>query len=162
VIYRMATTPRIVRTVLASAGAGLFVNLLMVAAQMATQSPLALQGAKASAGAQIYSAIEGMQTFRPSGFLLHPNPFSAYLVMLLPLPIILAAYGRDGLGARIWWASLMLAAGGTLALLLTLSRGGWLSFVAATGFALIVGVRRGLLPARRIFATAALAAFLVV
>src|SRR5262249_1535536 len=59
VLYSLVKTPRILRRVLTVAGAGLALNLFMVTAQMATQSPLALQGAKASAGAQIYSAIEG-------------------------------------------------------------------------------------------------------
>lgn len=153
VLYNVVTTPRVLRRVLIAAGAGLTLNLLMAAAQTVTGSSLAVQGVKGSSAASVelvYAAVDGMRAFRPSAFVLHPNAFADYLVIVLPVPILLVLLGRRRVGGAWWWSSLVLAAGGALALLVTLSRGGWISLAAAMTFALVVGVYRGVVPIRRV------------
>lgn len=152
VVYNLVTTPAILRRTLMAAAIGLVLNLGMVAAQTLTGSPLAMQGAKASTiGLElVYAGADGARAFRPSGFLLHPNPFADYLVIVLPLLLVLTLLKTSELPARWRWVCGTLACGGTLALILTLSRGGWISFAAALTFALGVGVQRRLIPVGRV------------
>lgn len=152
VVYNLVTTPAILRRTLVAGGIGLVLNLAMVVAQTVTGSVLAVQGAKAShLGVElVYATADGARAFRPSGFLLHPNPFADYLVIVLPLLFVFTLMSGTALPGRWRWASGGLACGGTLALILTLSRGGWVSFAVALGFALTSAVRRRLIPTRRI------------
>jgi len=158
VLYNVVTTMRVLRRVLIAAGLGLALNLVMMTAQIAAGSPLAMQGAKASnSGIElVYAAAEGVRAFRPSAFLLHPNSFADYLVIVLPVPIVLVLLGHRRVGFGWWAASLILAAAGILGLILTMSRGGWISFAAAMLFTVTVGLQRQLLPARRVVGAVAL------
>ena len=145
-----------IRRVLMAAGAGLALNLVMVAAQFVTGRQLELQGAKAATlGVQLtYDATGGVSAFRPSGFLLHPNKMADYLTLLLPTLLLLTLLGPARLGRRAWWPSLGLLLGGAVALLVTLSRAGWISFTVAAAFALIVGYRGGLVRKSQLVAIA--------
>lgn len=160
VVYNLVTTPAILRRTLVAGGIGLALNLGMVAAQTMTGSVLALQGAKASnVGVElVYATADGARAFRPSGFLLHPNPFADYLVIVLPLLLVLTLLRDSALPNRWRWVSCSLACGGALALILTLSRGGWISCAVALGFALTIAVRRQLIPLRRVALLGALGA----
>ncbi|MEW6618024.1 MAG: O-antigen ligase family protein [bacterium] len=71
----------------------------------------------------------GMRTASRVGAMLgHPNIFAGYLVMLLPLAFILIF-----VRISIWYKALCIAilVFGEMALILTLSRGGWISFATS-------------------------------
>ena len=75
---------------------------LHVAAQMATQSPLPLPGAKSElANAMLTFGGEGF-AFRPSGFFGHPNTLGHHMVMVLPVALALLLLGRRHLASRAW------------------------------------------------------------
>lgn len=150
------------RWVLAAAGVGLALQLLMVGAQTATGSSLFLPGMKttqsASMGYRLAFAVgEGVQAFRPSGFLQHPIFLADYLVLAMPAPVMLVLLGRRRIGGWAWGAALLLALAAALALILTLSRGGWISGGAALAFLLVVGVRHAVLGRRHLVGAVLLA-----
>jgi O-antigen ligase len=141
----LASDAATLRRVLAFAGIGMALQIGMGAAQFLTGSELQLQGAKvATLGTRlVYADAGGVQAFRPSGFSLHPNVFAAYLVMLLPTPLLLLLTRSVRRPLRIACAALVL--GGAAVLMATLSRGGWVSFAGATAFLAVMGCRMRLL-----------------
>ncbi len=132
------------RWLLGAAAAGLMLQVGMAGLQFLTGSSLVFQGIKTSSSAMMgynLSYTGGMEAFRPSGLLQHPVFFASYLVMLLPTPLALLLLGPKRLGVRVWGACIVLAAAGTAALVLTLSRGGWIAFAIAVIFLFVAGVR---------------------
>ncbi len=79
------------------------------------------------------SSVEGEHVFRASAFLSHPNLFGIFLAVLLPV-VIGAFLLRLGKGYKLFF--LCSAVLGMAALIVTLSRSGWMSFAAA--FALLM------------------------
>jgi O-antigen ligase len=82
----------------------------------------------------------GGRTVRRIGALMnHPNVFSAYLAMLLPIPTALLFSRISGV-MKVLMIGLLLF--GQIALMLTLSRNGWISF----GLALVVVLGLSMVP----------------
>src|SRR5436190_933783 len=160
----LVETPSDIRRVLLAAGAGLTLNLVMILLQFGTGAALNLQGAKiATVGTQLtYDATGGASAFRPAGFMLHPNKMADHLVLTLPILMTLSLLGPMRLGRRVWEGCTALLVCGVVALTITLSRGGWVSFGAAMAFLLLVGWRRGLIRPSRIVALGIAAVMLVV
>ncbi|MCA1971271.1 MAG: O-antigen ligase family protein [Caenispirillum sp.] len=166
VLSMMLREARYFRLVLAAFFVGFVMQAVYVAAQFVTGSPLELQGAKVTElGTRlVFLSGDAIHSFRPSGFLHHPNVLADYLVFLLPAALALTLLGKRRLGARIWWAALGVSVAGSAILLITLSRGGWISMALATLFLLAVGLRQGLVKGMQLgmLAAALLAGLMVV
>jgi O-antigen ligase len=148
--------PGYMKILLMGFASGLGVQILYAAAQVATGSPLELQGGKvAKVGVNlVFDVAGGVHAFRPSGFLSHPNIFADYLTTMLPPAFALVFLCRRQLG-RAWLPTMALACGGTIALVLTLSRGGWIAFAAAIAFMIAVALHKRLVEARHVGAVLA-------
>lgn len=145
-------TPGDVKAVLGAVAVGLVLQLATVAAQTVTGSALALQGSKlADPGNLTFSG--GVYAFRPAGLLEHPIALADHLVFVLPALAGFAMLGPRALGLFRWWRLSALGLFTLAALLLTLSRGGWIAFAAAFAFLLVAGTHRGLFPRSRLIAT---------
>jgi len=139
-------TPRQVRRILVVLGLSLLFQVLMACAQVATGSPLEIQGTKITTlGTRlVFEYAGGTHAFRPQGFLGHPNVLADFCVFILPVFATLVLGGRRIIGRHLWWFSVIVAILGTGVLVMTLSRGGWISFFMATVFILVLGFRFGL------------------
>jgi O-antigen ligase len=93
----------------------------------------------------VFEQAGGVHAFRPSGFMGHPNALAALMVFLLPLMLLLLMQGKRALGALTWYVMFILFCLGSVALLLTLSRAGWISCAAAGFFMLYIGYKRGVI-----------------
>ena len=162
-VAEFVETPADIRRVLTAAAAGLALNLVMVFVQFTTGAALNLQGAKiATVGTQlIYDGTGGASAFRPAGFMLHPNKMAAHLVLTLPMLLLFSLMGPRQLGRRVWSVSTGLLVCGVVALLITLSRGGWISFGVAAIVAIFVACRRRLVRPSRVV-TVGIAAILLI
>ncbi len=129
--------------VLVALGSGLLLQDLYALAQVAAAAPLAIQGFKPSQlGTNLVFDIPGgLRAYRPSGTMLHPNVLADYLTFMLPPAIALLLLARPSLG-RWGIPVVLLAALSATALTLTLSRGGWLSFLAGTLVLAAIAVRK--------------------
>jgi putative inorganic carbon (hco3(-)) transporter len=88
------------------------------------------------------SSVRGQSVFRVGAFLSHPNVFGAFLACLLPLAIS-GFFLKVGRAYRLFF--LGTATLGMMALIVTLSRSGWLSFaVAFAALMLLTGLHPGL------------------
>lgn len=88
-----------------------------------------------------YSQME-----RIGGTLGHPNGLAAFLIVTLPP--VLSLFFAD----RRWWAKALFFSAfilGTVAMVLTFSRGGWISFMVVVFLTVLLGIwkQRGFLPA---------------
>lgn len=164
VISDFVRTPQQWRTLLQAVGLGLAVQVTMVVLQFVTNSRLEIQGEKlTTVGTRlVFEGANAVHAFRPSGFLHHPNVLADYLVFLLPTLLAFALIGRRVLGRRAWIVSMVLLAGGFSALMISLSRGGWLAFGAAAAFLLSAAYRRGVVSRRRLAGLAVAAAISIV
>lgn len=113
-------------------------ELLHVAAQMATQSLLPLPGSKSEMGVSLLNFGGEGFAFRPSGFFPHPNTLGHHMTMVLPVALALVLLGRSRLPARPWWLAVAVLLAGAAMLLLTLSRGGWASGIL--GGSVVIGL----------------------
>lgn len=124
---------------------GLAAELLLVAAQMATHTQLALPGAKAmQTGDTLFFGGAG-EAFRPSGFFAHPNSLADHMTLIIPPAFALLLLGRRRLDARVWWTALAALLAASAMLLLTLSRGGWAASVLGGAWVVWRYLRHGLL-----------------
>jgi O-antigen ligase len=73
-----------------------------------------------------------------------PNTAASFFSLILPLALSMLATSRSKLVRRL---SIAAFACGSLALVLTFSRGGWLAFAISTTLTVVVAVRRGWLKA---------------
>lgn len=128
---------------------GLVLTLIMVSAQFATRSQLQLQGAKAtSLGVNLtFNDAGGATAFRPAGFFHHPLALAKYLDFALPILAAILFLGAKRVGSRTWHLALALAVGAAGALIVTLSRAGWICGAVAILFFMVVGYFRGLVKA---------------
>ncbi len=145
---------RLFRTLLTALAAGFALQLLYVVAQVVSGSGLELQGAKATQlGTQlVFDGGGGLHARRPSGFLHHPNVLADYLVFLLPCCFALMLVGKRALGGNLWLGCAAVFLSGAALLVLTLSRGGWISFAAAMLVVVALGHRRRLIRTSQIAA----------
>lgn len=160
VVALLVRTADDLRWVLVAAAAGLALQVGMTALQFASGSMLVLPGIKTSSAATMgynMSYAGGVSAFRPSGLLQHPVFLAGYLTVVLPVPAALVLVGPRRLGHRAWLLCMALAAGGAVALLLTLSRGGWIALAAALAFLALVGLRLRLVSRLQLVLAVALA-----
>lgn len=152
------------RTLLAALATGVALQSAMALAQFATGSELAIQGSKLSTiGTRlVYEGAGAVSAFRPSGFMLHPNLLASLLVQCLPVLAALLLLGPARLPRRLWWGCLALAGLAGAALLVTLSRGGWIAAVVGCAMTLWLLVRRGLVARRTALGAVCGAALLAV
>ncbi|AWB23810.1 O-antigen ligase domain-containing protein [Methylobacterium currus] len=155
VIGDLTRDPRRLRIAIYSLAAGLALQLSMVVLQVVTGSDLQIRGSKNTDLGRllVFEQGGGLHVRRPSGFLAHPNVFSDYLTFALPPLMALALLGPAKL-RRAWWPTVLLLVGSLVALVLALSRGGWIAFASSALFVLAVGWLRGLVQARHIAALA--------
>ena len=153
-LTQLVRKPEDMRLVMTAFFAGFIMQLLYVNAQILSGSPLEIQGAKSTLlGTQlVFEGAGGLHAFRPSGFLHHPNVLADYLVFLLPSAAALVLLGKEIIGRRAWLAALLVLSVGMIMLVITLSRGGWVSLGVAAIFFVIVGLRRGLVNRQHLMA----------
>ena len=144
IISYYGTEPRIIRTILAGFFVGVMLQAGYVALQMATGSPLEIQGAKlTTVGTHlVYTAEDTYHVFRPAGFLHHPNVLADYLVFVLPTAVMLLMLGKRLVGGRVHIAAGAVFVLGSAMLVVTLARGGWIAGAVALTFAIAVGRKR--------------------
>jgi O-antigen ligase len=154
---------RQLRAVLCAVAVALVLNVAMALLQRAAGTPLMLQGAKiATVGSELVFGESGLTAFRPGGFMQHPLALAGFLILVLPGLLALALLGRQALG-RTLWPALGLLAGALAALVLTLSRGGWISLGVAAAFVVVMMLRARLIRLRHVALLAAgLVAFLAI
>lgn len=119
---------------LVALAAGMLLNIVVAAAQFAVKRSLGLQALGEAApdavlGANLGVYLQAGTVYRVSALIAHPNVFSTYLAMLLP---VLAALLFTDYRPHVKAALAALSLGGVVALLLTLSRTGWAAYAAAT------------------------------
>ncbi len=132
----------------------LLLELVYVAAQLAARSPLPLPGSKVVLlGGTVYFGGAG-EAFRPTGFLSHPNALAHHMTLVLPPLLALVLLGPARLPRRVWGVALATFCACSAMLLLTLSRGGWASFLLGAALVVWVYLRRGLLTRRQLGAAA--------
>ena len=143
VVGDLTREPRRLRIALASLAVGAGLQFAMVALQMLTGSDLQIRGGKNTDLGRllIFEQGGGLHFRRPSGFASHPNMLSDYLTFLLPPLVCLAFIGRSIGWVRYVVAALLLAT--LVALVLALSRGGWIAGGVSVAFILAVGWYRG-------------------
>jgi O-antigen ligase len=93
-------------------------------------------------GSVHHQTLDQGLAYRAQGTLGTPNGYAMYLVVAMSFALPLTLSRAWGYYRAL--ASLVLGVG-IPALVLSLSRGGWISFVAASAVALILAIRRGLL-----------------
>ena len=144
--------PRHLRLALFGLGGAIILHLVFVVLQIATGGAFEIQGTKtATAGTTlVFENAGGMHVFRPSGFMGHPNMLADYLVFVLPLLFTLTLMGVKRIGRLVWLSVLVLFVLGVATIVLTLSRGGWISFALAIFFVLGFGYLRGIVTAQLI------------
>jgi O-antigen ligase len=128
--------------ILALVAISLLIHTAVAGAQVATGRPLglALFGGPEHIVAQV---LRGGETrLRPSGLFVHPIVYANFVMLGLPIVAVGLALVRQR------WARLCLAgtfAAGTVGIVLTLSRGAWISFAFAMSVLLALAVALGLI-----------------
>lgn len=137
------------RLVIKASLVALFAAAVYVALQSAAQLPLPLPGSKGLSFGATVNFGGAQETFRPAGFMNHPNSLAHYLVIVLPPAFALFLLGPSRLSPRAWWMSVAAIAVAVPMLLISLSRGGWASAALSLAFVGAVYLRQGLLSRRR-------------
>jgi O-antigen ligase len=104
------------------------------------------------------SSVRGQNVFRVGAFLSHPNVFGAFLACLLPLAIS-GFFLKMGRAYRLFFLGTAML--GMMALIVTLSRSGWVSFAAAFTMLMLLTMVHPNLRRRSILAAAAATVALV-
>ncbi|AFI84260.1 hypothetical protein Q7A_1430 [Methylophaga nitratireducenticrescens] len=138
-------TPRQIRLIFYAFGLAMCVHFMMMFLELMVGNIIDLQGAKTTTTGTslVFAEAGGVHAFRPSGFMGHPNALADLMVFLLPPMLMMLILGQSKIGNVRWMAILGLFVFGIIALLLTLSRAGWISFTAAVLFMLFIGYKRG-------------------
>jgi len=143
-------SPADVRLALRAVVFGVAAELLLVGAQMATHTQIALPGTKVMPASDTLLFGGAGEAFRPSGFFIHPNSLADHMTLVIPPAFALVLLGRRRLDARVWWTAAATLGAATAMLLLTLSRGGWAAAVLGGGWVLWRFLRHGLVTRRQI------------
>ena len=143
-------SPSDMRLALRATVTGVAAELLLVAGQMATHSPLTLPGAKATDETDTLFFGGAGEAFRPNGFFVHPNSLADHMTLVIPPALALVLLGRRRLDARVWWTAVAVLAAASAMLLLTLSRGGWAAAVLGGSWVVWRHLRHGLLTRRHV------------
>jgi O-antigen ligase len=94
--------------------------------------------------------------------LLHPNNFADYLTFVLPPLIVMLLLGRRMVGTLVWNISAVLSVGAMVALILALSRAGWIAFGCSLAFIFVAGSWFGIVRTSHFIALAVIAGSLAV
>lgn len=138
------------RVALRASLAVLMVTLAFVVAQAVTHNPLLLPGAKGDAEGVNVSLGGAADIFRPAGLMTHPNTLAHYLVIVLPIAAAYVLMGPRRLSRSIWLAALIAGLGAGVALLTTLSRGGWAAGLLAIVVVVVIFARRRVLSRKQL------------
>jgi O-antigen ligase len=159
VIADLVREPRYLRGAVFALAAGLAVQLVVVALQVMTGSDLKIQGGKQLniGRVLIFEEAGGTHVRRVSGLLPHPNAFADYLTFILPPLLTLILLGRRLVGSLLWIGCALLFCGALIALVLTLSRAGWIAFGCSLMFIFAAGYGFGIVHKGHIVALAFLA-----
>lgn len=120
--------------------ATVLVQALLAVAQYLTGSSLGL----ASLGeSELMRMTFGGETFvRVAATLVHPNQFSNFLGLILPVLLSVLLTGRRGPGRRVLYATVF--ALGMLVFVLSFSRTGWIHLAVSSAVVVLMSVRRGI------------------
>jgi O-antigen ligase len=138
VIVNECVRERHFRYVALALALGVALNIAAALAQYALKHDLGLQAlgepsVDAITGANFGVYLSSGSVYRVGGLMGHPNLLAAYLAMLLPIFVALL-FTPLSLRIKLWFTAII--GGGTLALVLTLSRAGWAEF--ALGMTLLL------------------------
>ena len=160
VIADLVREPRYLRGAVIALAAGLAVQLVVAALQIMTGSDLKIQGGKATDAGRvlIFGEAGGTHVRRVSGLLPHPNVFADYLTFVMPPLLALVLLGRKMVGSVGWILSALLFCGALVALVLALSRGGWIAFGCSLVFIFATGYGFGIVHKGHVVALVFLAA----
>jgi putative inorganic carbon (hco3(-)) transporter len=162
VIADLVREPRYLRGAVFALASGLAVQLVAAALQIITGSDLKIQGVKATdARVLIFEEAGGTHVKRVSGLLPHPNVFADYLTFVLPPLLTLILLGRRLVGSLLWVLFALLFCGALIALVLTLSRAGWIAFGCSLMFIFAAGYGFGIVHKGHLIALAFFAATLI-
>lgn len=117
---------------------GLLIQSLLIIGMYFTKQDFSLGGIISTRTNAVYTSGSGQ--WRPGGTLGSPNSAASYLGMLLPI-VLSILFTRLGRGYK-WLAALTFGAG-TIALILTLSRGGWIAFAVSISLLCLFAWHRG-------------------
>jgi len=151
VLADLCRVPENLRAALWGGAAGVGFQLLIVAVEMVTGRHIAIAGLKPATVGRELVLSGGLRATRPSGLLNHPNSLAAFLALTLPVMLAPLLIASRRLPFKLVVGLLGLAGFGGLALIATLSRGGWLALAFVLIAMSIGAARHGLLPARRVF-----------
>ena len=163
VMADLVREPRYLRGAVFALASGLAVQLGVAALQIMTGSDLKIQGGKATDVGRVlvFEEAGGTHVRRVSGFLPHPNVFADYLTFVLPPLLTLILLGRKLVGTFVWILFALLFCGALIALVLTLSRAGWIAFGCSLMFIFAAGYGFGIVHKSHLIALAFLAATLI-
>jgi O-antigen ligase len=164
VIADLVRDPRYLKAALVALACGLAAQLTIVALQFITGSELRIQGGKKTTVSQVlvFGQANGLHVSRVSGFWPHPNGFADYLTFVLPPLIVMLLLGRRMVGTLVWNISAVLSVGAMVALILALSRAGWIAFGCSLAFIFVAGSWFGIVRTRHFIALAVIAGSLAV
>jgi putative inorganic carbon (hco3(-)) transporter len=143
VIADLAREPRFLRGAVIALGWGLAVQLVAVALQIITGSDLGIHADKTTT-VLVFEEAAATHVRRVSGLLPHPNVFASYLTFVLPPLLTLLLLGRKIVGSIVWTLIAMLFCGALVALVLALSRAGWIAFGCSLVFIFAAGYTFGI------------------
>jgi hypothetical protein len=138
---------------------GLAAQLTIAALQFITGSELRIQGGNVVGNGRVlvFEQADGLHVSRVSGTLLHPNNFADYLTFVLPPLIVMLLLGRRMVGTLVWNISAVLSVGAMVALILALSRAGWIAFGCSLAFIFVAGSWFGIVRTSHFIALAVIA-----
>jgi putative inorganic carbon (hco3(-)) transporter len=163
VIADLVREPRYLRGAVFALAWGLAVQLVVAALQIISGSDLKIQGGKVTDMGRvlIFEETGGTHVRRVSGLLPHPNVFADYLTFVLPPLLTLILLGRKLVGSLLWVIFALLFCGALIALVLTLSRAGWIAFGCSLMFIFAAGYGFGIVHKGHVVALAFLAVTLM-
>ena len=146
------SSPQYLRYALFAFALGMCAHFTLAFLEVGLGRGIAIQGAKTTTlGTRlVFEQAGGVHAFRPSGFAGHPNALANILVFTLPTFLILVILGRRFLGFESHFLVTGIFAVGIVVLILTLSRGAWISFTCSLIYMFYIGYKRGIIPKRHI------------
>lgn len=128
VLSHLVKTPEDWRAVIRGTCVGLAITLALAAMQIATRNVVQLPGVKIPLNLEPTVALGTSDVgFRPVAYFQHPNTLANYLVLVMPPALTLFLLGRLRVRPSVRLLSLFALLGSSIALVATLSRGGWAS-----------------------------------
>jgi putative inorganic carbon (HCO3(-)) transporter len=159
VLADLVRDPRFLKAAVVALACGLAAQLTIAALQFITGSELTIQGGKTTGAGRdlVFAQADGLHVSRVIGFLPHPNMFADYLTFVLPPLIVMVLLGRRIVGTLVWCISAVLSGGAMVALILTLSRSGWIAFGCSLAFIFVAGCWFGIVRTSHFIALAVIA-----